>query len=74
MNVCAMPVAHAVTATMRAGRPSTVRSGCRRRPRAAAAAAAAAAGGGGRGIPLADRVAHDRDDVVVRLRRAQAAR
>ena len=73
-----MPVAHDVTATMRAGRPSTVRPSAaaavrqrRRRRRAAAAAAAAAAASG---IPLADRVAHDRDDVVVRLRGAQAAR
>ena len=69
MNVCAMPVAHAVTATMRAGRPSTVRSDAA----ATRLLRRAARGGCGRGIALADRVAHDRDDVFVRLRRAKAA-
>ena len=67
-----MPVAHAVTATMRAGRPSTVRSDAAatgprpRQPRPQPRRC-------GRGIALADRVAHDRDDVVVGLRGAQAA-
>ncbi len=73
MNVWAMPVAHAVTATMRAGRPSTLSPSAT----AAVAGAAVAAGGrrgGGSGIPLADRVAHDRDDLVGARRGAQAAR
>ena len=69
MNVWAIPVAHAVTATMRAGRPSTLSPSATAAVVGAAAAAAGAAAGAASPSPIALRTIATTSSALVAARR-----